>query len=254
MSLDFNNADQQLDFSPLPDGSIVKVGFTVKPGGAGTDGSLKNNKANNGTLLEMECVILSQPHANRKLFERWNIDHPNQTAVNISRSKIRALLNSARGINPDDQSPNAAQARTLNAYGEISGMVAVARLTVKKSEGYKDQNEIDYIVEPGDQHYAEVMAGQTFLPAKKGAPAAAQAPNQWQPAGQPAPAPAVAPNQHWTQPATAPQPQPQPAQQQFTMPPQPQPQPQPVQPQPAPAPADPQTQPVNPAWAQQPTS
>jgi hypothetical protein len=71
-----------------------------------------------------------------------------ETAISITKSKIRAALESARGFANDDQSEEAQAARRIDSLGDLDGLVIVARLTIKKQPDYADKNTIAEIVTP----------------------------------------------------------------------------------------------------------
>src|SRR5262249_33814813 len=75
-----------------------------------------------------------------------------KTAVRMGRSKLRALLESAFKIAPDDHSEEANAKRRVkdNDFLNLNGLFIFARVDVRKgSNGYKDSNTIDYIIVPG---------------------------------------------------------------------------------------------------------
>ena len=72
----------QGDYSPIPPGEYrVHV--------VGSD--LKATKAGTGNYLELEMEVLDGEHQGRKLFDRLNIDNPNQQAVDIAQRTLNAI-------------------------------------------------------------------------------------------------------------------------------------------------------------------
>ena len=51
----------------------------------------KENSKKTGSFLELELQVLSGEHANRKAYERLNLDNPNEVAVNIARGTLSAI-------------------------------------------------------------------------------------------------------------------------------------------------------------------
>lgn len=51
----------------------------------------KQNSKKTGSYLELEMQVLSGEHANRKTYDRLNLDNPNEVAVNIARGTLSAI-------------------------------------------------------------------------------------------------------------------------------------------------------------------
>ena len=153
-SYDFNDADTQRNFDVIPDGTIATVRMTVRPGSAGEDGWLRRSKDGNREMLDCEFVVLDGPFAKRKFWMLFTVDGTTQghaEAAKISASKLRAILESARGIRPDDKSDTATQARRIGSYGDLNGLSFIARVGVEPPQnGYKAKNRLDHVVTPDE--------------------------------------------------------------------------------------------------------
>ncbi|MDR0809868.1 MAG: DNA cytosine methyltransferase [Gemmobacter sp.] len=133
----------------------------------------------------------------------------------ISKSTFRAIVDSALGLDPRDESPAAKAKRVLPGLRHLEGIVFAARIMVEpaSSSQYRDQNRIANVVLPDEPQHAAIMRGETVPPDPVNAPprkAASVAAPGWQApapawgAAQPSPA---APNWGATpQPAAAPAP------------------------------------------------
>ena len=110
----FNDApDQQGD--TLPAKTLAKVVMTLRPGGAGDGGWLRSFDSG-FEALDVEMTVSSSPYASRKLWQIMGVGGPtdgHQKAAQITRATLRAILESARGINPTDESDKARQARQV---------------------------------------------------------------------------------------------------------------------------------------------
>jgi hypothetical protein len=107
---DFNDA--QRNFDVIPDGTIATVRMTIRPGSAGEGGWLRRSKDGNSEALDCEFVVLDGPFAKRKVWSLLTVagSTPGHAeAAKISAGKLRAILESARGIKPDDKSDAAKQ-------------------------------------------------------------------------------------------------------------------------------------------------
>ena len=66
----------------------------------------------------------------------------------MGRSFIRAALNSARNVHPQDNSPQAAAARRIQGFHELDGIEFLARVDVEKDAKGEDRNVVKLAVEP----------------------------------------------------------------------------------------------------------
>jgi hypothetical protein len=143
-SYDFNDAETQRNFDVIPDGTIATVRMTVRPGSAGEGGWLRRSKDGGSEALDCEFVVLDGPFAKRKFWTLFTIAGTTPghgEAANISAGKLRAMLESARGIKPDDTSDAAKQARRIGSYGDLNGLSFIARVGVEPPQnGYKAKN------------------------------------------------------------------------------------------------------------------
>jgi len=78
----------------------------------------------------------------------------------MGRSFIRAALNSARGIPPKDNSPQAAAARRIDSFADIDGLEFIARIDVEKDGKGEDRNVVKLAIEPDHKDYVALMGGQ----------------------------------------------------------------------------------------------
>jgi hypothetical protein len=179
MSYDYTAAPQQREFDLIPAGTIVTVQLTVRPGGAGEGDLLKRSQDGNCEMLDLEFVVVDGKHAKRKFWERMVVagtTDGHKTAAEISRGKLRAILESARGIKSDDISDEARKARTAG-FQDFDGLRFMAKIGVEKGkprndgtgENYADRNVLAMVITPDrkDWHATE----QAPRPAANGAAA-----------------------------------------------------------------------------------
>jgi len=184
---DFNDADsQQSGFDLIPRGAIVPVRMTLKPGGyddpsQGWTGGYATESFDTGSIyLAAEFVVTGGPYAKRRLWSNVGLhSRKGPTWGQMGRSFIRAALNSARGVMPHDNSPQAAAARRIAGLGELDGLEFVARVEIEKDSKGQDRNVIKLAVEPDHPEYAAHAvhrANAPRMPAAAQPPAAAAAP------------------------------------------------------------------------------
>lgn len=212
MSFDFNfnSADKQQG-DLIPDGVIVPVIMALRPGGAGEGGWLKPSKSSDALMLDVELTVTAGPYAKRKIFTNMVVsggsvdDKGESKGGKITRSTLRAILESARNINPNDMSDSALRNRQIAGFGELNGIEFLMKVGIEKGQnGYEDKNKVKSVITPDMRQYA---AGYTKEPVVSGPAATAAAPAF---GGGGVPAPAATPA--FAAPAQAASPTPPPAQ------------------------------------------
>jgi hypothetical protein len=150
---DFNDASEQRNFDVIPDGAIATVRLKVRPGQAGEGGWLRRSKDGNSEQLDCEFVVLDGEFAKRKFWSLLTVagtTDGHKEAASISNGRIRAMLESARGVRPDDKSDAAQKARRIDSYGDLNGLSFIVRIGIEPAaNGYKAKNRLDFVIVPG---------------------------------------------------------------------------------------------------------
>ncbi len=169
---DFNDAEQQQGFDLIPKGTLVKVRMTIKPGGhddpaQGWTGGYATQSFETGSVyLACEFVVLEGAYARRKMWSNIGLHSPKgPTWGQMGRSMIRGILNSARNVHPQDNSPQAASARRIQGFHELDGIEFLARVDVEKDAKGEDRNVVKLAVEPDHKDYAAFMGMVSHAPA-----------------------------------------------------------------------------------------
>src|SRR5262249_21652136 len=92
-------------------------------------------------MLVAELTSVDGPYKGRKIFERWILEGTtdgHEQAAKISRSTLRAILDSALGLKPDDVSPQARAARTVSLK-QFEGMTFTSKMGIEKGGPKKDK-------------------------------------------------------------------------------------------------------------------
>src|SRR5262249_52601671 len=114
---------------------------------------LTRAKDGNSEHLSCEFNVVDGPHAKRKFWNRLTVkgvDHA--TAVEISRKMLKAMLESARGIRPGDESDTAKVARHPESWADFDQLRFVVRVGVEPAkDGYAARNTIREIITPERQ-------------------------------------------------------------------------------------------------------
>jgi hypothetical protein len=177
-NFDLNDAGEQGSFDVIPANTVCTVQMTVKPGSAGKDGWLTRAKDGNSEHLNCEFIVVDGPHAKRKFWGRYTVFGVNhEKAINISRATLRAMLESATGTHPKDESDAAKKARTPNGYADFDQLRFVVRVGVEPPKnGYKAKNFIDEVITPEKQAWKKPeQINQTATAAAPAQPAAVPA-------------------------------------------------------------------------------
>lgn len=160
---DFNDADQQQGFDLIPKGTLVPVRMILKPGGyddpsQGWVGGYASESFETGSVyLAAEFVVTGGEHAKRKLWSNIGLHSPKgATWGQMGRSFVRAALNSARNVHPQDNSPQAAAARRIQGFHELDGLEFIVRVDIEKDPKGEDRNVIRLAIEPDHPEYARL--------------------------------------------------------------------------------------------------
>jgi hypothetical protein len=162
--LDFNDADaQQSGFDLIPKGVLAHVRMTLKPGGydspeQGWTGGYATESFETGSVyLACEFIVLEGPYAKRKLWSNIGLQsRKGPTWGQMGRSFIRAALNSARNVHPQDNSPQAASARRIDSFHELDGLEFLVRVDIEKDAKGEDRNVVKLAIEPDHPDYAKL--------------------------------------------------------------------------------------------------
>jgi len=175
--IEFNSASKQKPADLIPDGTVVPVHLNLRPGNAGDGGWLKRSKAGNSLMLDCEFVVIEGPYAKRKFWTLFTVDGETDghaKASDISRARLRSMLESARGVNPDDESDAAQRAREVEGWGDFDGMRFWAKVGIEKGkDGYADKNILREVITPDRKAWSKLDGSTSAAPA---APRAAPAP------------------------------------------------------------------------------
>jgi hypothetical protein len=164
---DFNDAEAQHGaFDLIPKGTIVPLRMSIKPGGhddhsqGWTEGYATQSFDTGAVYLACEFVVTGGPFAKRKMWSNIGLHSAKgPTWGQMGRSFIRAALNSARKVNPQDNSPQASAARRINSFADLDGIEFIARVDVEKDNKGDDRNVVKIAIEPDHKDYAALMGG-----------------------------------------------------------------------------------------------
>jgi len=175
MNYDLNDAQPQMPpiGDLIPDGTFAKIRMSIRPGGI--NGSvpmdvslLKASQTSDAKMLDCEFTVVDGPLARRKFWQNFTVaggkldEKGISKGWNITKSTIRAMIDSALGLDPNDMSAEAKQKRVIQGLKQLDGIVFVGRIMVEPASNpqYKDVNRLANVVVPGEPHYAAIMRGE----------------------------------------------------------------------------------------------
>jgi hypothetical protein len=179
MPINLNDAPTQRDRETIPDGAYL-LRSTIIPGGVGTDGMLRRGTKNKRQLMlefshkvvggEYDRVeirdwvtVAIDENANGDLPLSTAEEHTKlQTSVRIGLTRLRAMLDSAFGLDPNDRSAEMEKRRTVEDYTAFDGLQFWAQIVTQAASGkYGASNRIDFVIVPGDPAYPEASTAVT---------------------------------------------------------------------------------------------
>jgi hypothetical protein len=220
---DFSDVEPQQSSDLIPDGTFAKVTMTIRRGGVDGQteidkGLLKASTTPGSDVLSLDCefTVVEGRHARRKFWHNFTVaggkvdEKGASIGWNISKRTFRAMIDSALGLDPDDNGEEAKAKRRLRGLADLDGISFVAKIAVEPNNDtrYPDQNKLDRPVLPNEKEWRAVTNGED-VPASPSRPrSGGSAPRNAPAAAKPAwaPQPAAAAQQAaavaWQRPAT----------------------------------------------------
>lgn len=189
--IDVNDGEPQRGGELIPNGTKVRVIGVIRPGGTNRPGQERvdggyptASKSSDVLFLSWEFTIVDGPFARRKFWQNMSVaggdvnEKGESKSWNITKSTLRAMLNSARNVKPDDNTERGMSARRFNSWGELDGIEFCCTVRVqqpKPGSNYQPSNSIGTVIEPDHKDYAALMSGSEGGTTTAAAPAPAWA-------------------------------------------------------------------------------
>jgi hypothetical protein len=172
MSYDYSDAPPPRDTALIPHGTLATIIPHIRPGGVGEDGMLKRSKDDACEMLDLEFVVGDGPHAKRRFWDPLILagtTDGHAKAAEISRGILRTIIESARGIKPDDMSPQARAARTVSLK-DFDGLSFIGKIGIEKGrakndgsgENWPDKNVLAAVITPDKKEWHPVEQPPPF--------------------------------------------------------------------------------------------
>jgi hypothetical protein len=163
MPINLNDVEPQRDRTLAPSGIYV-LKIRVKPGSNG--GWLRAAKNQRTHMLAMEYTIVGGDYSGKtildwitiELDETDDVDLPvieadkldnYRKSVRMGLIKLRAIVDSAFGLDPNDTSDAAKKKRNLEDYDALNGLKFLAQVEQRPASGkYGPSNVVDFVITP----------------------------------------------------------------------------------------------------------
>jgi hypothetical protein len=157
---DFNNAQTQRTRDLIPADTFAALQMNIRQGDTGEGLWLKKSKDGRSAGLDCEFTVIDGEYKGRKLWLRFTMDGQSdghKQAADISRLMLRAILESARGVKPDDTSEAAKAARNVSGWGDLDGIHFIGRIGVRPAQGhYAAKNTLLEVITPDRKHWRPI--------------------------------------------------------------------------------------------------
>lgn len=167
--MNFADAEEQTGGDVIPHKTLAKVHMKIRPGGyddpsKGWTGGYATRSENTGAVyLDCEYTVIGGKYNKRKVWSLIGLHSPKGPKwEQMGRSFIRAALESARGIKPQDASDTAMKARQISGFQDLDGLEFVVQIDVEQAEAgseYGDKNKINNVIPATHKDYAALMSG-----------------------------------------------------------------------------------------------
>jgi hypothetical protein len=171
MPYDYTDAPPPRD-ELIPHGVIATITAHIEAGGVGEDGMLTRSKDGGCEMLVFEFTLVDGSHAKRKFRDRLILagtTDGHAKSVDINRGTLKAILDSALGLKPDDTSPQARAARTVSLK-QFEGMTFIGKVGVEKGkpkndgsgENWPDKNILAGVITPDRKEWHPIEQPPPF--------------------------------------------------------------------------------------------
>ena len=154
MPFDYTDAPPP-SFELMPDGTVATVSTHIRPGGVGEDAMLKRSKAGDAEMLDLEFTLIDGPYEGRKFWSNLLLVGTTEGQKKMAAGNLgvlKAIIDSALGLMPNDVSAEARAARTVSIK-QFEGMNFIAKIGVEKggpkndgSGNYPDKNVLAGVI------------------------------------------------------------------------------------------------------------
>jgi hypothetical protein len=139
MPFDYTDAPPP-SFDLIPDGTTATVSIHIRSGNVGEDGVLKRSASGECEMLDLEFTVLDGQYKGRKFWHNLILAGTTDGQKKMAAGNLgvlKAILDSALGLMPNDVSAEARAARTVSLK-QFEGMNFIAKIGEEKGGPKKD--------------------------------------------------------------------------------------------------------------------
>jgi hypothetical protein len=183
MPFDYTDAPPP-QFELIPHDTIAGVSMHIRPGGVGENDLLKRSANGECEMLDLEFTVLDGQHKERKFWHNLILTGTTDGQKKMAASHLgvlKAILDSALGLMPNDVSAEARAARTVSLK-QFEGMCFIAKIGVEKGGpnkkdggNYPDKNVLAGVITKDKSGWHAVEQQPPFNGGGGAAPSAAPA-------------------------------------------------------------------------------
>src|SRR5215470_12942494 len=136
MPFDYTDAPPHL----IPDPTVATVNIHIRAGGVGEDGMLKRSANGDCEMLDLEFTVLDGTYKGRKFWHNLLLAGTTDGQKKMAAGNLgvlKAVLDSALGLMPNDVSAEARAARTVSVKW-FDGKSFIARIGEEKGGARRD--------------------------------------------------------------------------------------------------------------------
>jgi hypothetical protein len=163
MSQPYDYSDSApFDTELIPNDEVAIAQMRIRAGD-GEDGILKRSRNGQSEYLDVEFTLLDGKHARMKFWQNLLLvgeTDGHKQMIAKSNAIMKAMLDSAYGINPNDKGPEA-RAKRSKTWRDFEGIRFQAKIGIEKgkkkddgsNEMYRDRNVLAAIITPDKPGY-----------------------------------------------------------------------------------------------------
>jgi len=139
MPFDYTDAPPP-SFDLIPDGTTATVSIHIRPGNVGEDGMLKRSRDGDCEMLDCEFTVLDGTYKGRKFWHNLLLVGTTDGQKKMAAGNVgvlKAILDSALGLMPNDVSAEARAARTVSIK-RFEGLSFIAKIGEEKGGPKRD--------------------------------------------------------------------------------------------------------------------
>lgn len=176
--MNFSDAENQSDGETIPHNTVAPVSIEIKygeysdPANGMTNNVATKSDKSGSIYISWIGTVIAGPYTNRKIYGNMiGLYSPKGPKWGeMGRSFVKGILDSAKGLHPEDQSQEGIAARNISSYEDLNGMEFLALISEEEGD-QGEQNRINKAITVNmRRHYAWKVGGQLTTPPPEASP------------------------------------------------------------------------------------